>query len=430
MRQKLLPTIALFSAIALAGCDDEQILYKTKSKETIPPVSQGVPAASEQDDPHASLGGVVPGMSAPEPVNFSATPLQETALQHSWAGVELFIPARFAEDKSVGGMRVGQFSVPSKLDGDSSKGEFVIFYFGKDQGGSVADNVGRWSRQFTLPVGKTTPVTRFEHGHINNFEISRITMEGTYSAGAMAPGAAKPEPLENWALDAFVIEGGPQGNLYIRLTGPQDLVRSEKETITGIIASATEADRKTGEKGTPIVPLADDAIRLPSASTSPVSPAASKAPGVDFTVPSDWIQLAPTSSMRATQYQIPGDAEFVVFYFGTGGGGTVSDNFDRWTAQMKQPDGTDTRGKAETETKKIGDLVVNSLYMEGTYAPTAMGPGAPKPEPKPDQGFIGLVIEGGAKGTLYARIAGPAATVRNLRATMNDTVLPSLKKTP
>ncbi|HNM46786.1 MAG TPA: hypothetical protein PKH51_07180 [Candidatus Sumerlaeota bacterium] len=419
MKRQFLPTFLLISVALLSGCNDQQVLYKTKSKETIPPVSDVTAAAvASAANPHASLSGIAGAASGPQHVDYGPLALKEPATGHAWAGLAMAVPNRYAEEQSAGAMRVAQFSVPAK-SGDG-KGELTVFHFGKNQGGSAADNVARWVHQFSVAEGKTTPVTRYEHGHVGDLEISRITVEGTYSPGAMVAGGAKPEPQENWALDAFIAEGGPEGNVYIRLTGPEQLVRDEKEAIDGMIASLSIAAAEPQGKEP-----AASAAEAPVPGSVP-----SKVPGVDFEVPADWEKVATTSSMRAAQYRIPGDAEFIVYYFGPSGGGGVSDNFSRWVAQVKQPDGSDSRGKMKTETKTIGSLTVNTLYVEGTYTPTAMGPSAPKPEAKSDQGFLGIVIEGGSQGTLYARITGPSATMRKLRTTMDDSVIPSMKKVP
>ncbi|MCC6547374.1 hypothetical protein IT570_09425 [Candidatus Sumerlaeota bacterium] len=417
MSRKILQTAFILSTLSLLACDDQQILYKTKSKEVIPPVSQ-VTSAVASADPHAALASAAGPGAAMQHVDYAKLALKEEGAPHQWAGIGFNIPTRYHVGEPAA-MRIAQFGVSAR-SGDGM-GEFVVFYFGRGQGGSVEDNVGRWVRQFAPAAGKTTPVTRYEHGHVGNLEVTRVTMEGTYSAGAMAPGGAKPGAQEDWALDAFIVEGGPEGSLYIRLTGPDALVRGEKETIDGIIASAGSAGSGAKQPPAPAaaVPSGGDAS-LPLVN----------APGILFAVPSDWERAEVASSMRAAQYQIPGGSEFVLFYFGPSGGGTVSDNFNRWVAQVKQPDGSDTRGRMKTETKTIGDITVNTLYMEGTYTATAMGPNAPKPESKAGQGFLGFIVEGGSKGALYGRITGPAENVRTLIPTLDNIIIPSLKKVP
>ena len=62
-----------------------------------------------------------------------------------------------------------------------------------------------------------------------------------------------------------------------------------------------------------------------SAGSSPASGTAAAA-GIEFQAPDGWIQETPSSSMRVSQYRIPGvegdnaDSEMVVFHFGGSGG--------------------------------------------------------------------------------------------------------------
>ena len=61
-------------------------------------------------------------------------------------------------------------------------------------------------------------------------------------------------------------------------------------------------------------------------------------------VPAAWESQSPSSSMRLAQYRVPGtagsgDAEFVVFYFGQGQGGSAEANITRWQSQFSSPSG-------------------------------------------------------------------------------------------
>ncbi|MBE7560930.1 hypothetical protein HS125_19065 [bacterium] len=120
------------------------------------------------------------------------------------------------------------------------------------------------------------------------------------------------------------------------------------------------------------------------------------AAGLVFTVPEGWQKRAPSSSMRLAEYGLPGsggEAELTVFSFGRGEGGDAAANVNRWIGQFTAPGG----GAAEHATRKMeaDGLSVTIVEATGTYTPTAMGPMAPRSEPRPDQRLFGLIVEGG-----------------------------------
>ena len=71
-----------------------------------------------------------------------------------------------------------------------------------------------------------------------------------------------------------------------------------------------------------------------------------------FTVPAGWVEEERTSSMRVAQYRLPKaagdteDASLVLYYFGQGQGGSTAANIERWVGQMKQADGSASKGQS------------------------------------------------------------------------------------
>ncbi|HMZ52862.1 MAG TPA: hypothetical protein PK988_11405, partial [Candidatus Sumerlaeota bacterium] len=84
MKRQFLPTFLLISVALLSGCNDQQVLYKTKSKETIPPVSDvTAAAAASAANPHASLSGIAGAASGPQHVDYGPLALKEPATGHA-----------------------------------------------------------------------------------------------------------------------------------------------------------------------------------------------------------------------------------------------------------------------------------------------------------------------------------------------------------
>lgn len=146
-------------------------------------------------------------------------------------GLKSPAPAAWKEVPVASAMRLKQFAVPGK-DGDA---ELVIFFFGKDQGGSTADNLERWKKQFTPPSGKTieqvSKVTTLKPA-APNAKATTLEVSGTYNfkARPMDPGPGEPRP--NHRMLASVLET-PAGNYYIKLTGPEKTIDKAKKDYEG-----------------------------------------------------------------------------------------------------------------------------------------------------------------------------------------------------
>ena len=83
--------------------------------------------------------------------------------------------------------------------------------------------------------------------------------------------------------------------------------------------------------------------------------------------------------MRAAQYKLPRvesdreDASLVLYYFGQGQGGSISDNVDRWIGQMEQPGGGSSKEKAKTETITVNGLKVTMVDVGGKPVSVQIG---------------------------------------------------------
>src|SRR5437764_14791587 len=100
-----------------------------------------------------------------------------------------------------------------------------------------------------------------------------------------------------------------------------------------------------------------------------------------FKAPDGWTVEKPTSSMRVAQYKLPkvegdkDDATLVLDYFGATQGGTAQANIERWIGQIQQPDGSDSKSKAKTESMTVNGLNVSNVDVAGVYT-AAMAPGS------------------------------------------------------
>jgi hypothetical protein len=131
--------------------------------------------------------------------------------------------------------------------------------------------------------------------------------------------------------------------------------------------------------------------------------------GLAWDVPKTWKAEPPASSMRLATYRLPalpGDPEapeLGVFYFGSGQGGSVDANVERWSRQFE---GTP---KPERSQKRVNGLAVTSVRLAGTY----LAPGGPTMQSqgkRADFRLLGAIVEA-PEGLVFFKLTGPAATV-------------------
>ncbi len=128
---------------------------------------------------------------------------------------------------------------------------------------------------------------------------------------------------------------------------------------------------------------------------------------LSFTMPAGWRQAPTSSGMRAAEATVPGpsgDAELVVYFFGTGKGGDIESNLQRWMNQVIPSAGS----SPHRETFDSNGLRVTVVDVAGTIKPGEMGMGPTAAQP--DSRLLAAVIEG-ERGPWFVKLTGPEATV-------------------
>ncbi len=137
--------------------------------------------------------------------------------------------------------------------------------------------------------------------------------------------------------------------------------------------------------------------------------------GLVFRLPAGWVGEKPSSKMRLAQASIPGaagPAQFGVFYFGPGGGGTPEANIERWVEQIDKPAAPPHR-----ESFSSHGLKVTWVEVAGTMKATTVGMGPATAQP--GYRLLGAVVEG-TNGPWYVKVTGPDATVAAARGAFLD----------
>ena len=127
-------------------------------------------------------------------------------------------------------MRKAQLKINS--DDKKSSAEVVFFHFGAGQGGTAKANVDRWLGQFQEPREKLNSKT--EDTTIAGHKVSYVSAEGTYMDG---PPFGQKTPRPGYALFGAILESD-EGSVFVKMTGPADLVKSSQATFRKMVEGA------------------------------------------------------------------------------------------------------------------------------------------------------------------------------------------------
>lgn len=146
----------------------------------------------------------------------------------SFLGLSSDVPAEWVSDQPSSTMRLLQFDIPGSEGAEGA--QFVVYFFGPGQGGSLEANLERWVSQFSSPDGK--PVEPVVTPLKSAMPATLVELRGSYARSVgMGPGG---DVLPDRMLLAALVET-PEGNLYPQLHGPAELVAAQREAFVGFI---------------------------------------------------------------------------------------------------------------------------------------------------------------------------------------------------
>ena len=131
---------------------------------------------------------------------------------------------------STSSMRKAELRVQDK--DKKNKAEVVFFHFGEGSGGGTKANVDRWLGQFEEPREKIN--AKIDEVKVKNRKVTYVQAEGTYLSGM--PGGPK-TPQKNAMLLGAILESD-QGNVFIRMTGPAELVKASRDDFKKMVEAA------------------------------------------------------------------------------------------------------------------------------------------------------------------------------------------------
>ena len=167
--------------------------------------------------PFASLVAISSCLAA-APATFKVSEFTFTR-PANWEWVEVSSPMRKAQ------LKVTQPKAQGTAD-------VIFFHFGQGDGGGTKANVERWYSQFKEPKDKIN--AKSEETTIGKHKVTYVEAEGTYMSGM--PGGPQ-TPMNGYALRGAIIEAS-QGSVFIRMTGPNDLVKASLPEFKNMVESA------------------------------------------------------------------------------------------------------------------------------------------------------------------------------------------------
>jgi hypothetical protein len=141
-------------------------------------------------------------------------------------------PANWEWVQVTSQMRKAQLKVSDPKTTGSA--DVIFFHFGPGDGGGTKANVERWYGQFKEPRDKIS--ARSEETMVGKHKITYVHAEGTYLSGM--PGGAQ-TPMADYALAGAIIEAD-QGSVFIRMTGPKELVKASLADFKKMVQSGLQ----------------------------------------------------------------------------------------------------------------------------------------------------------------------------------------------
>jgi hypothetical protein len=150
---------------------------------------------------------------------------------------------------------------------------------------------------------------------------------------------------------------------------------------------------------------------------SPHSTGTPAVAGIRWSVPQGWMEGPPRQMRFATYMTQPAEGdneggECSVSFFGTGQGGDVDQNIDRWIGQFENP------SSPVRSSKKVNGLTVHLVSVDGSYVGMSgpmMQQGGGKKE---NFALLGAIVDA-PEGTVFFKLTGPKKTVANIEGSFN-----------
>jgi hypothetical protein len=149
------------------------------------------------------------------------------AVEGSAGSLRWTVPGRW-QVAAARPMRAATYTIPAAAGAEA--GECGVFYFGKGQGGSVDENLDRWTKQF-----EATGAPKRSQRTIAGMKVHLLDVSGAYLApsGPMMQSADK---KTGWRLSGAIVEA-PDGLVFFKCVGPAATMQKAQADIDELLKS-------------------------------------------------------------------------------------------------------------------------------------------------------------------------------------------------
>ena len=223
MKVKISMLAAAAMCLAVA-CKEEQVLYSYEAEEE--QAARPAPQAPMMATPTTE---VEPAPSLRPPEDRATLAEDVETVRAEMVGIAFDLPASWEATEPSSAMRKAQYALPPAEAGGRG-GEMVVFHFGPNQGGGAMANIQRWIGQMDVDAG--TEPTIYIHD-VGDMKISEVVVFGTQLPSTMGTGPT--EPLPGSGLHGVIIEGAPQGSVFIKITGDRATVEAAEPAVATML---------------------------------------------------------------------------------------------------------------------------------------------------------------------------------------------------
>lgn len=147
-----------------------------------------------------------------------------------------FTPATQWTDFGPSGMRTASYAF-GPLEKEEDSATVSVFYFGKDGGGTIEQNLDRWVNQMSLMDGRNPHDGKISYEkEINGMKVHFLSIFGIYSSSMGGPMTSEKIEKYNYRMVGAIVEA-PQGNVFFKLTGPDYTAKIMIEAFISMINS-------------------------------------------------------------------------------------------------------------------------------------------------------------------------------------------------
>jgi hypothetical protein len=154
----------------------------------------------------------------------SETPAKEEVLDLADGKIVAIKPEAWKSVQPKSNMIQYEFRTPAE-------GEKSVRITIMSAGGSIESNIDRWIGQFE---GTKKDDTKVEKKEIESTTLHTVEIAGTFKesmGGPFAPGGGKVTKMENYKMLGAILELKDGAKVFIKATGPADLVGDMKENF-------------------------------------------------------------------------------------------------------------------------------------------------------------------------------------------------------